>query len=66
MRYVANVHVIDVLDQVWVSATVRDELQPGSGVTVEVAALSDTFAGVGEPDPHEWLRDALIGLLEAL
>ncbi len=66
MRYVASVHVYDVMDQVWVGATIRDHSTIVGEGAVEVLALSDTFAGVGEPDPREWLRDALIGLLETL
>lgn len=66
MRYVAQVHAYDVMDQVWVAATIRDHSTALGESAVEVLALSDTFAGVGEPDPREWLRDALVGLLEAL
>jgi len=66
MRYVASIHAYDVMDQVWVSAVVREYGSDPLSTTVEVIALSDTFAGVGEPDPREWLRDCLIGLLEGL
>lgn len=66
MRYVASVHMFDVIDQVWVSAVVRDHQDISSPDTVEVFALSDIFAGVGEPDPRQWLLDALVGLIEAL
>lgn len=66
MRYVANIHVIDVMDQIWVAASIRDHSDVNGQGAIEVAALSDSFAGVGEPDPREWLRDALIGILEGL
>lgn len=66
MRYVASVHMFDVMDQVWVSAIVRDSAGFPDGGTVEVLAMSDILAGVGEPDPRQWLLDALVGLIEAL
>lgn len=66
MRYVASVHAYDVVDQVWVAAVVRDHDTITLDQSIEVFALSDTFAGVGEPDAKEWLKDALIALVEAL
>lgn len=65
-QFIANISAWDALDRVWVSAVVREASGSPDSPTIEVTALSDTFAGVGEPDPREWLRDALIGILEAL
>lgn len=58
MRYVAKIHVLDVLDQVVVSGYVYDadgavqEGEPPLEFTWQVP-------GVGAPEPVAWLRDAL-------
>jgi hypothetical protein len=66
MRYSASIYAHDVMDQVWLTAHIMEHSQDGGSVAVEVAALATSFAGVGEPDPHERLRDALIAVLESL
>ena len=65
MYRTARVYVADMLDSVVVEATVftadwRNE-QPAQANTFSV-----TFPGVGEPNEHEWLRDALVALAETL
>lgn len=59
----ASVHAFDMLGHVHVSAIIRQtELQDeASNVVLE---LRSTFGGCGETDPREWLRDALVALLE--
>jgi hypothetical protein len=65
MRYVAHVHVLDLLDTVVVYAEVvgadsfQRQLEP-------VLKQSMTVQGVGETDPQIWLQDALVALLETL
>jgi hypothetical protein len=65
MRYVAHVHVLDLLDTVVVYAEVvgadsfQRELAP-------VFKQSTTVKGIGETDPIIWLSDALVSLLETL
>lgn len=65
MRYVAHVHVLDLLDTIVVYAEVvgadsfQRQLEP-------VLKQSMTVQGVGETDPQIWLQDALVALLETL
>ena len=65
MRYVAHIHILDLLDTVVVYAEVvgadafQRQLEP-------VWKQSMSVQGVGETDPQVWLSDALIALLETL
>lgn len=66
MWYIATVNAYDALDRVVVAAVLR-ATAGGTGDPVEdVLQCVTTIPGVGEDDPREWLRDALVGLLEAL
>lgn len=66
MRYEARIAAYDVMDQIHVGATVwvSEDLVSTSPTPI-LSVLSDQ-QGEGISDPTEWLRDALIGLLEAL
>jgi hypothetical protein len=66
MYRVASIHAYDVFETVHVSATVKlwDGLQTGSPTSEYTA--SATIMGVGSAEDHEWLRDALVGLIESL
>jgi hypothetical protein len=63
--YQAQVHTFDCLDSVHVAVTVRamDDL-PGPNYVV--LHESTDVRGVGEQDPRQWLKDALVALIEAL
>ena len=65
MQHIATVHAYDMLDQVFVSASVREkdafETDWETVVFVTVSISSD-----GESQPQEWLREALIAMIEAL
>lgn len=61
MRYVAKVHVLDVLDQVVVSGYIHACPDRG-GDSPEVYEFSLSVPGVGEPGPVAWLARALSGL----
>lgn len=66
MTTVTTVHAYDVIDQIFVRAVVRTydgALQEGSERVFE---CSTTFPGTGTDEGREWLKDALIGLLEVL
>lgn len=66
MWYVATINAYDALDRVVVAAVVR-ATAGGVGDPIEdVVQCVATIDGVGEDDPREWLRDALVGLLEDL
>lgn len=66
MYRVATIACYDVMDTVQISATVRlwdgIEVKP-SDRELHCAA---TVQGVGSAEGREWLRDALVGLIEAL
>lgn len=66
MYRMASIAAFDVMETVHVHATVRlwDGLQTGSP-TSESAWTVDV-QGVGSSEDHEWLRDALVALIEAL
>lgn len=66
MRLVTTVHAYDVMDRVQVGATVRQYEETTREPSDTVLVCTTTFPGTGETDPKEWLRDALIGLLESL
>lgn len=55
MRYVAKIHVIDVLDQVVVSGYVYDA-DPVSSPDHEATDFSVQSKGKGLDDPQAWLR----------
>lgn len=66
MYYMATINAYDALDRVVLAAVVR---ATGDGTGDPVCTLLEhvhSVPGVGEDDPTEWLRDALIGLLESL
>lgn len=66
MYRVATISAYDVMDQVHLAATVR----LWDGLEVKPSDLefhcSTAVQGVGSAEGREWLRDALIGLIEAL
>lgn len=65
MRYVGHVHIIDVMDQVAVYAEVLGTVD-GEYKNEKCVHLSTQHDGVGEDDANEWLKDALVFLLEVL
>lgn len=66
MWFVTTINAYDALDRVVVAAVVR-QTAGGIGDPIEVAFQHvTTVEGVGEDDPREWLRDALVALLEAI
>lgn len=66
MRYELRANAYDLLDRVTCTVSVRgsDDLGPAPAEWVVIAAT--TVEGTGEDDVHQWARDALIALLEAL
>lgn len=66
MRYEANIQAYDMLDRVALAVTVWTT-GSWTGERCEVVLrVTDSLAGEGQDDAREWLRDALIGVLEAL
>lgn len=65
MMYQAHLTSYDTLDRV--HSTVRlfsyDGLDSAGTLVLQE---SYTFRGTGEDDPREWLRDQLVGIIEAL
>jgi hypothetical protein len=64
MMLITTIHAYDLLDSVQIKAVVRkyaDTMSVESSIEFE---CTTTFQGTGESDPIEWLREALVGLLE--
>jgi hypothetical protein len=61
----ASVHSFDMLGHVHVSAEVRQQ-EGGDEPSSVVLHVNTTVEGTGETDPTEWLRDALVALLESI
>lgn len=66
MRYEAHVSAYDVMDQVTIGCIVRGQQSVAEGHPIVLLSIATEIAGEGISDPREWLRDALIGILEAL
>lgn len=66
MRYEAEIRAFDVMDSVWVRARIfkTEDIDPDAATECWVSSIS--VAGVGEPDHKEWLKDALVALIEHL
>lgn len=64
MRYEMSARAWDFMDQVSIAVTVWEAPEVGLGGRAKVLGFTTTLAGVGESDPHEWLRDILVALLE--
>lgn len=66
MRYEAHISVYDVMDQISVGCVVRDTYTPTGERPELVLSVGTILRGEGISDPREWLRDALVGILEVL
>jgi len=55
--------MLDLMDQIVIYAEVLGAEDPASMLAPELK-LSTQFQGTGETDTREWLRDALVYLLE--
>jgi len=66
MRYEARVTAYDVMDQVAIALVVVGQESTGLHTSVPLLTRSTTVQGTGEPDVEEWVRDALVALLETL
>jgi hypothetical protein len=66
MRYEARIAVYDCMDQIVVSAVVWEGRPGWEGGTETVLSTSTSLQGEGITDPTVWLRDSLVGLLEAI
>jgi len=61
----ASVHSFDMFGLVHVSAEVRQQEHDDEPSSV-VLHLNTTVQGEGQTDAREWLRDALVALLEEI
>lgn len=59
-------HAYDCLDQVVFSAVIREYKDYDEGPSEEVVKIVGQVAGQGISDPREWLRDALVAMLELI
>lgn len=66
MYCTATVNAYDALDKVMIAVVLRQKELGPTGASSTVETLATEIDSTGETDPREWLRDALVGLLEAL
>jgi len=61
-----TLNAYDVMGRVHIACVVRGLSDGPLQEFEEVLRCETTIEGVGETDPRLWLKDALIGMLEAL
>lgn len=66
MYYIAQVNAYDALSNVVVAAEVKATAGGLGDPISQVFHLVECVPGVGEDDPGQWLKDALVALIEAL
>ena len=66
MRYELRLVAYDMLDQVCVSAACYETSEGGWDPSALVWANSEIVRGEGTPEATDWIREALIVMLEAL
>jgi len=66
MYYTATVNAYDALDRVIIAVVLRCKEEASSSSSSYVETLAAEIQGTGETDAREWLKDALVGLLETL
>ena len=64
-HYIANISFYDCMGDVMLGCTVHD-LDGPDGTLTQVLTCGDQVQGTGEDNPREWLRDALVAMLEVL
>lgn len=64
--YMASVNAYDALEEVHINVTVRQAGDHHESPVTSVLHQQVAVRSTGEPDPREWLRDALVALLEAI
>lgn len=66
MRYRLALNAWDIMDRIQIRVQVWDDHDVPTEGTARVVELSRTVEGVGESDPWQWSRDALVAALEEL
>jgi len=66
MYFVTTANAYDVLGNVHAHVIVKALSDDTAATWSTVFECTTTVPGIGEPDPREWLRDALVSLLEAI
>jgi len=66
MWYVATINAYDALDRIVVAAVLRATAGGVGDPMEDRLTCVTTIPGVGEDDERQWLKDALVGLIEAL
>lgn len=66
MMLSGSIHAYDVLDRVQITVRVWQQGADLGGTTGLLLQASTDIPGVGETEAREWIRDALVGLLEAI
>lgn len=66
MRLIATINAYDVMDVVCVTVRALDYQGDPEGLPRVAIAHRGEFQGTGESDPQQWLKDALIYLIESM
>lgn len=66
MKFIASIHAYDCLDRVEATCTVREYQDYEQGPLDPPFRFHVSLMSEGIDNPQEWLRDALVGLLEVL
>ena len=66
MRYEARLTAYDMLDAITVALVIWESADDELSKPAVVLRTATTLRGVGETDPTEWTRDALVAILETL
>lgn len=66
MYRTATIAAYDVMDTVFITATVRTYEANGEGFDSVEFTSATTVPSTGEADTAEWLRDALVALAETV
>jgi len=66
MRYEASIRAYDIMADVYICASLWESGALGAEGESAREHFATTVAGVGESRSREWLKDALVALLETL
>lgn len=65
MKRIASIHIYDCLDEISLNAQIREYKDYEQQESAVVITVHDCIRSEGLDDPRDWLRDALVALIEA-
>lgn len=66
MKRILSIHGYDCLDQINYACRIREYQDYENDVSSLLVSVQGTLPGRGLDDPHDWLRDVLVAVLESL